>query len=380
MKSLLLSVVLAALIVAGWVALRPESADWVPTPSDPAASFKPESREVTAVAAVPPNATTPTVELYGAHLDDLHRAYGKTGESMRAIIAATVGMQRDQVERAKVTFAIHALMNGLQPGDVDYLAACFDRIEDPSFRWWFQWIVRYVPDEKFIGAVGEIWKLDPAGAADRFCDIGTAKSLERLSSLLETDGDIELRRHAIASVANGKHADRIAWLAKWSDDDKRRPEERAAALIAMGQTSSDPLVVDRLMRAALGPPVAVESWGRLDFEHPVKDLRSAAVLGVMIAGDLPALRTLLERADAPGADPALATMVDRHLAGWNGPDVAELVQARVERRGVLTIGDLRQIARDLPNTPRGRLEALRTQARTPDVAAELERLIPAAGR
>jgi hypothetical protein len=288
-------------------------------------------------------------------------------------------MGRDQVERSKVTFAIHALMNGLQPGDVEYLAACFDRIEDPTFRWWFQWIVRYVPDEAFIGAVGEIWKLDPAGAADRFCDIGTAKSLERLSSLLETDGDLELRRHVsrpsrtantpIASTGSRSgptttsvapknalplHRDGTDLLRSRGD---RSPHARGARSVGAGRVVGQTRLRTSRPRPAFGGGPRCHDRGRSSGpSHAARTRRRA------------------------GADPVLATMVDRHLAGWNGPDVAELVQARVERRGVLTIGDLRQIARDLPNTPRGRLEALRSRARSLDVAAELERLIPAAGR
>jgi hypothetical protein len=91
MKSFLLSLMLAALLVAGWVALRPQGADFIPTPLDPAASFAPESRPATPVSVASPSGFPRLPDPRTAHLDDLHRAHGRVGESMRTIIESTVG-------------------------------------------------------------------------------------------------------------------------------------------------------------------------------------------------------------------------------------------------------------------------------------------------
>ncbi len=381
MKSFLLTVVIASGLVVGWVLLAPKSVDFNPTPSDPAASID-KTGTVVAPVGPPPSITSVdrTSLLRTSHIDELHRAYGAVGAAMKAILEATASMELGHVDRAKVTAQIHALMGAVTPEDLDYLIEVFDRVQDPTFRWWFQWIVKAIPNERFIGAVTEIWKLDPLGAADRFCDIGTAKSIDRLSSLLETTDDLDVRQRAIASVGHSRFEGRDGWLANVADDPRRRAEERATAMTTLGQSSSDTLTIERLMRTTLGSPIPVESLGKLSSEHPINDLRSAAMLGVILTGDMPALRSLIDKADAPGADPHLAEMLDRHLIGWNGPDVAELIQARVERRARLTLGDLRQVSRDLAATPRGRLEALRVHARSLDVAAELERLIAAMPR
>ncbi|HYC78679.1 MAG TPA: hypothetical protein VEI02_13720 [Planctomycetota bacterium] len=295
-------------------------------------------------AVVPDLPKGPYVSEVGG-LEAEHRRRGKVGEGVRKLMEATFGADWRRTDRRRASEAIAQIVSELKPDDVDYLLRCFEELKDPAFRWQFAWLVRQIPDDRFADALAEVYRIDPRTASDVMAAVAGPRSLAHLTGLYETQPDPEIRAYMIGALSRSSWTGKEEYFARLAADPKRPDSDRAEAFAALGAHGRDRASLDYLLDAALGPERPMrDAEGRVDRADP-KDLRSAAVLGVVLRGDQDAVRTLLDRAENRGDDPAFDRMVDEHLAGYRGPDLSEFVYARAARRRRLSYGELVQLGR-----------------------------------
>jgi hypothetical protein len=378
MRHILITILTATALVGGYLLLR--SPD---VPEGPAVPPRPSAPTTPAEEAPKPPPSRPApepVEIPGLpELEALHRQHGRVGDAMRTLLEGTFGRHWNEVERLRMTEAIHQVMSTATADDIPYLLDLFNRIEDPGFRWWFSWLVEQLPDPRFIDAMTEVYRLDPRRGLDALAAIPAPAAKDRYLELLEGETDSAVRRHAIAKLAHTDWEGGEEAIAAIARDRQRAGAERVEALTALGRGARSPEAGALLMDVALGPPQPLEGLPPdLAASHPLADVRSGAVLALMLRGDQEEVRRLIEAADAAGEDSDISRIVDAHLGGYKGPDLTELIYDRVRRRGFVSAGEVHHLIRDLDTVDRRRLRGLIPLVRDPAARDLLDKV--ASGR
>jgi hypothetical protein len=368
MRHLAITLATAALVVAVFLSARAlrSGPGEIPEPAEPrpdvAESRPPASRPVEATMGIG-GATVVGVP----EIEALHRQHGAVGDAMRKFLAYTVGNEWNLVDRTRMQEVLHALRYGTTEADIPYLLDLFERTKDPAFRWWYSWLVPQLaeemrerfPAERFVDAMTEVYRLDPARGYVALTHLNKPAATERYFKLLDAESDPQMRLHAIAYVAHSDWPHKEESLARLARDEARAPAERMEALGALGRVGVSEGSLELAMDVALGPPKPLSGLtGSLALTHPVHDVRSAAILAVMQRGDQESARRLFEAADAAGVDSDLAKMVDHHTAGFRGPDLSELIYQRAQRRRYVSPGEVNHLLRDLDRLDRARLRDL----------------------
>ncbi len=383
MRSILLTVVTAALVIGAFVvasaATTSGGSSWMDRLGRPlGVEASPVQAPAAPLPTVLPQISTMTgpVRIDAAPgLEGLHARHGRVGQAMKGILELTIGTEATAVSRERMQEYLHQLKYSWTADDVPYMIDVFKQTSDPTFRKWFPWIVRQVPDERFVDVLSEVYPLDPIQAVDALAAIGKPKAIERISGLAENQSDPELRRHAYSAISHVDWDGRDPFFAGIAEDAKRPDIDRVQALVALGQTGQSHETLDLLMRIATGSARPVKLSGQLAADHPIADMRSAAIMGVMFRGDVDSARRLLDLADQPGVDADFVKLVDQHLAAFQGPDLTEVIYARTARRGMVSSSEILLIARDRTALDRARLATLRPLARDQETRDLLDRVL-----
>jgi hypothetical protein len=368
MRHLAITLATAALVVGSFLAaraLRSESGDLGPVVENVVktdAESKPAPRPAESRIDTGGAVVTGLPEL-----EALHRQHGAVGDAMRKFLAYTTGSQWNLVDRARMQEVLHALRYGTKEEDIPYLLDLFERTKDPSFRWWYSWLVPQLaeelrdkfPADRFIEPMTEVYRLDPIRGYVALTHLNKPAATERYLKLLEVESDPQMRLFAITSLSASDWSNKEETLAGFAREEGRATAERMQALNQLGLMGVSEASLDLAMGIALGPPKPVGGLtGGLALTHPIADLRSAAALAVMQRGDQEYARRLLEAGEAAGIDSDLSKMVDRHLGGYRGPDLSEIIYQRAQRRRYVSPGEVQHLVRDLDRVDRARLRDL----------------------
>jgi hypothetical protein len=292
-------------------------------------------------------------------LEGEHLKRGALGVGVKGLLAATIGANWRMMDRLKAAEAVHAIVASYKPEDAPYLLEVFRQTKDPAFRWWFAALVRQLRDDQLADALLEVYRIDPVQASETMGAVGGPRSMSHLTTLIETQPDSDVRGAMFAAVAGSAWREKSDYFARIAGDERRPDPDRMHALVLLGRLAGDAQSLSYLVDVALGPARPVKDLGNVDPGHPVKDLRSAAVMGAMQRGDPDAARKLMDAADAPSADATLRRLVDDHLATYVGPDLSEFLYSRIERRRRATTGELLHIQRNFRPEDEARLRAFK---------------------
>jgi hypothetical protein len=374
MRNFLITLVTAVAVVAGFLLLRrtPDGDEArtsnAKTSSTPAESPKNEP---------PPARPADPARIEGLpDLEVLHRRHGTVGAAMRDFLGVARGDAWNLVDRRRMQELIHKVKYAATEADIAYLLDLFNRTPDPAFRWWFSWLVLQLPDERFLDALTEVYRLDPHRAVDTIVAINTPAAMERYLGLMESETDPLVRRRAVVALAHSDWEKREEAVTAIARDQARAPAERMEALAALGRMGFGDDSIAFLMDVALGPPAPAHDLdAALLKSHPAQDVRSAAILAVMQRGDQESARRLLEAADQAGAKSPLAAMVDVHVASFQGPDLSEFLYDRIRRRGFASHGEVSYLVRDLERADRARLRDILPLVQDESARATLQRVL-----
>jgi hypothetical protein len=186
-------------------------------------------------------------------------------------------------------------------------------------------------------------------------------------NLIPTIEKPEIRSQGRTRIARSGMEGAAKLLAKAVDDPGLTYLERMDAAVGLGLVDNDPEGLQRAMEIAKGRALPVGDLGERAADHPERDLRSGAILAVMKRGDQDYARELLKLADAPGADPALARMVDHQLVGFTGGDLTHILFERIGRRKRVSLGEAQYLNAHATRGDVERLEALINVADRQDV-------------
>jgi AcrR family transcriptional regulator len=385
MRHLAITIGTAALVVGlflGGRALRRESS--FESPVAPRSSPAPvDSPSESRPGPKDGGTASPGVLITGmSELERLHRQHGAVGESMRAFFSLTQGHHWNLVDRKRMQEVLYALRYGVKEEDIPYLRQLFDSTPDPSFRWWFSWLVAQIaeqmaekfPGDVFVDPMTEVYRLDPVRGYAALTVINKPAAMERFLKLFEAEADPEARLNAIASFAHSDWPNKEDVISGMVRDAARAPADRMEALTALGLVGVSEGSLALAMDVALGPPQPAPALtGSLAITHPVADVRSAAVLAVMQRGDQESARRLLEAAD--GADADLTKLVEHHIAAYGGPDLSEFIISRAKRRGSIGPGEVRQLMRDPDRIDRARLRDVQPLIKDPETKEMVRQLL-----
>jgi hypothetical protein len=383
MKSILVAALSAALVVALYAAFgRPVEGGGETPDNWRAAPAVTATEDLAAAAAAARLAAAEAlrnrfqpVPVAAGGLEAEHLKRGALGRKVKELLASTLGNDWRRMDRLKAATAVHGIVAEYQPEDAAYLLQVFAETKDPAFRWWFAALVRQLKDDVFADAVAEVYRVDPIQASETLGWVGGPKSMAHLTTLLDTQGDADVRSVMFGAIARSTWEGKADYFAKLAGDPRRGDVDRMHAMFALGRHGTDAASLDYLVATALGPEHPVSGLGNLEASHPVRDLRSAAVLGVVQRGDQDALRRLLDAADTPGADPRLAQMVDGHLGSYSGPDLSQFLYARAARRRQVTLGEALMFQRHWNEADRETLAGLRDFAVDDDVKRILDAVL-----
>jgi hypothetical protein len=387
MRHLAITIGTAALVVGAFLALRSlrgGSGEPGATPEErrPAGAESRAAADKASAAATGAGVLVPGLP----EVEALHRAHGAVGAAMRTFLATTVGTQWTLVDRARMQEVLHALRYSTREEDLPYLLDLFQRTKDPSFRWWFSWLVPQLAEqmgekfhgEKFVDAMTEVHKIDPARGYLALAAINHPAATERFLKLLDAETDPEVSLQAVSAFAQSDWPDKEERIAGFAKDEQRGGAQRMLALGALGRIGTAESSVQLAMDIALGKPQPVTGLtGSLAVSHPIADVRSAAVLSIMQRGDQESARRLFEAADAAGMDSDLSKIVDSHLSAFNGPDLSELIYQRAARRQYVSPGEVHHLLRDLDRVDRARLRELLPLIRDPETKTLIEKILNA---
>lgn len=378
MKSILVAVLSAALVVGLYVAFgRPPEGGgsgpegWRPPPAE---ALPGSAASAAKPISAPPIRPEP-IGVSASGLEAEHLKRGELGVKVKQLLAATIGEDWRRMDRLKAATAVHGIVANYKPEDAAYLLEVFKETKDPAFRWWFASLVRQLREDVYADALVEVYKVDPIQASETLGWVGGPKSMQNLTALVDGQGDSDVRSTMFGAIARSTWEGKADYFAKLADDPRRADVDRMHAMFALGREGKDQASLDYLLSTALGPAHPVGALGNLDVSHSVKDLRSAAVLGVFQRADQDAIRRLMDAADGAGADPALVTMVDAHLGSYSGPDLSEFLYARIGRRGQAGVNELLVLQRHATENDRDRLRTLLPYAKDPEAKALLESMI-----
>jgi hypothetical protein len=381
MRSLLLvlGVALAVILVAeGMASVGGSRAGSLEIESMNAGPVRPAAAPTAATAPppAPPAAggvlAPPDVGILDVHL----RSRGPVGAALKRLLAKTVGQPHTQLDRSFAQDYFEVLEAWRKDPsrfeeDLKLVLRMWEEVRDPGFRWAMSWMFQAVPDDRLVEPLTELLSVDAWRMVDAIAGIGTEKAAARLAAISGVIEKVEARCQATARVARSEWEGAVPFLRGSIEDPRTSDLERLNAVECLGLVQKDPRGLELALDIALGPAVPLGDIGARRLDHDFADLRSGAVLAVMRQGDLQSLRRLWDRADVEGGDPALVSMVDRHLVGFQGSDASRLVLDRIQRRGRVSKGEALYLAGTAQEADAAALEAL--AASHPD--AEVARLL-----
>ena len=278
--------------------------------------------------------------------------HGDVGAAVYEIIRKTAGQDHRQLDRR---FALEDIARVLQAwhrnperknADIDFLVAVWGMVEDPTARYALSWLFRHGKDDRLVEPLVELAKDHPWIAVDSIADQGTTKAMRAIADLRAQLREPSERNQAVLRIARSSWDGATDLLERIYKDDRMTDSERFVAVECLGRRPDDAEARLKAYDIALGPAQPLGHLGAdRDRDHPVRDLRSAAVMAVMQSGDQTLARKLLTAADAPGADSGFASMVDLHIGTYHGADISRLVLDRVDRRRKVSLGEARYFNR-----------------------------------
>ena len=360
MRHVALIVGVALLVVAAWYALsgslgltnRPLSGtEDEPFPDRGSSSASRESAEVAkATTAGPGAAPRPRGKRVG--LEGLCDEYGEVGAAVYEIIRKTVGQDARQLDRKfaleDISRVVAAWHNnpGRKDKDIDFLVTVWGMMEDPTARYALSWLFRHGHDDRLVEPLLELAEHHPWIVVDTIADQGTTKAIRAVADLRAQLREPAERNQAVIRVARSHWDGATDFLEGIWRDDRMTDSERFVAVECLARRYDDPEARLKAFDIALGAPQPMVDLGNVrNKDHPIRDLRSAAVMAVMQAGDQNLARKLITAADTPGADRGFTSMVDLHIGTYHGADISRIVLGRVGQRRKVSLGEARYLNR-----------------------------------
>ncbi len=305
---------------------------------------------------------------------DVHLASrGPVGQALKRLLQKTVGQRYEQVDRS-FTADYHEVLEAWRKDpsryeeDMKLVFRMWEEVRDPAFRWAMSWMFQMMPDDRLIEPLTELLTVDSWRMVDAIAGIGSEKAAARLAAISGVIEKLESRCQAAARVARSEWEGAVPFL-RGSIDDPRTPAmERLNAVECLGLVTKDPRALELAMEIALGPPLPFGDLGVRKIDHDHADLRSGAVLAVMRQGDVESLRRLFDRADVDGGDAAFASMIDRHLVGFQGSDISRLVLDRIQRRRRVSQGEALYLCNTARDSDAATLDSLAASTPDPEVS------------
>lgn len=382
MRHLALVAGIALLVVSAWYVLsgglgtsaRPLSGVEEESDRDPAygtyagaGSSKPGA----AAAGAPGASGKPPRKRVG--LEGLCDERGEVGAAVYEIIRKTVGQDARQLDRrfalediSRVVAAWHK-NPGRKDEDIDFLVEVWGMMKDPTARYALSWLFRHGRDDRLVEPLMELVEHHPWIAIDAIADQGTTKAIRAVADLRARLEKPAERNQAVIRVARSNWDGATSFLEQIWQDDRMTDSERFVAVESLARRVDDPEARLKAYDIALGAPQPLADLGHVrNKDHPVRDLRSAAVMAVMQSGDQNLARKLISAADSAGADEGFASMVDLHIGSYYGADISRLVLDRVDRRRKVTLGEARYLNRVCTQSDLDRLHQMVGWAESPE--------------
>ncbi|MEE2712913.1 MAG: hypothetical protein VX913_09090 [Planctomycetota bacterium] len=313
-------------------------------------------------------------------LEGLCDARGEVGAAVYEIIRKTVGQEARLLDRSFAKDDIHRVITAWsedpsrKDADVDFLVQVWSMMKDPTARYALSWLFRYVGDDRVIESLTELVTDHPWIAVDAIADQRTVLAAKTLIGIKAQLEDPEVRSQATIRIARSGWEGAADHLREVWKNDRLTDEERFVAVECLGRIEADPEARLAAYELAMGPEHRLRDLGDRNDDHPVRDLRSAAVMAVMQSGDQTLSRKLLSAADAANADAGFASMVDLHIGAYQGADISRIVLTRIGRRSKVTLGEARYLNRVCTRDDTDRLRQIEDLA----VTAEARQMIQAA--
>lgn len=314
-------------------------------------------------------------------LEGLCDERGEVGAAVYEIIRKTVGQDARMLDRSFAKDDIHRVIMAWtndptrKDEDVDFLVKAWGEIKDPTARYALSWLFRHAKDDRVVEPLKELIPHHPWIAVDAIADQGTTLAAKTLIEVKEELNNPVVRSQATIRIARSGWDGASDHLREVWKNDRLTDPERFIAVECLGRIESDPEARLAAYELAMGPARPLSDLGDRNKDHPVRDLRSAAVMAVMHAGDQTLTRKLIDAADAPGADKGLASMVDLHVGTYQGADISRILLDRVDRRSKLTLGEARYLNRVCTRDDIERLRSIENHATTPEARQMIQAAI-----
>lgn len=329
------------------------------------------AQDLTAAAALP-GAPGGVVAATPAGFSGRCQAAGEVGAAILRILERTHGQDIRTIDR-NFAFDYHKILvawaadPARKEADVQLLLEAWSTVPDGTFRWALSWLFEKSGDERFIEPLKQLAGIDPWRMTDALANLGYPRAIDTLVDMIPAIEKPEVRSQARIRLARSGRDGATGYLVRAAADATLTYAERMVAVEVLGLVDNDPSAVDAAMKIALGPAAPVGDLGERNEDHPERDLRSAAVLAVMKRGDQDRVRQLLDVADAPGADRALARIVDLQIGGYLGADLSQVLFARIDRRRKVSLGEARYLNNVCTRSDLVRLKGLIALGETQEV-------------
>lgn len=305
-------------------------------------------------------------------------ARGPVGAAIRSLIEKTHGSDAATMDRSFASEDIYNILEAWRrdpsrkSDDIEFFIEIWNEFEDSGVRYALSWLFRYAQDDRLVDPLMDLVTVYPWQAVDALAAIGTPRAIEGIAIAEAAMQRPEERAQASLRIASSSWERALDHLKGVWRDENRSDMERFVAVEALGRRPEDPEARLQAFEIATGTPVPLTDLGERNREHSVRDLRAAAVVALMHAGDGVLVRRLLEIADAPHADPRLAEMIDGTIHAFTGGDLSRVVLDRVNRRGRISAGEAQLLAQNARAEDLPELRRLRDLATDPTARQILE--------
>ncbi|HMS16900.1 MAG TPA: hypothetical protein PKA37_08685 [Planctomycetota bacterium] len=378
MQRVAIVLVVASLVVVAFIALdRGSTRLGAPLPSSVGLDREAAEaalRKTVAGAATRGAAMSPPVAIRAFDIPRELASKGPVGEALRAIISKTHGSDPSTMDRSFARDDIYRILEAWRAdperrdADIDFFVELWNEYDDAGFRYAMSFLFRYAKDDRLVEPLMDLVPVHPWQAVDALAAIGTPHAFEHLALADAALPRPEDRAQAALRLAGSSWEGALKHLQTMWEDPKRSDVERFVAVEALGRRPDDAAATRLAFEIASGLPQPLVDLGERNREYEVKDLRAAAVTALMHAGDGALVRRLVDAADRPDAQPDLASFIDRAIGAFSGGDLSRFLLDRIDRRGMVSVGEAHYLAQharlaDLPQLERLRALCVDATAR-----------------
>ncbi|MAG54721.1 MAG: hypothetical protein CMJ83_00365 [Planctomycetes bacterium] len=311
---------------------------------------------------------------------------GVVGDAVYDLIKQTVGQDVRTLDRSFSSKHIARILAEwhYQPQrkskDIDFLVAVWNLVKDPTARYALSYLFRRVQDDRVIEPLMELTEHHPWQTIDAIADQNSNRAAQALLQLQSRIDKPAVRTQATIRIARMGREGAVDHLDRTWNDRSLSDTERFVAVECLGHVPDNPEATLKAYEIALGPAHPLRDLGDRNRDHPVRDLRSAAVMAVMQAGDQTLVRKLLAAADEPQAQAALTSMVDLHIGTYVGSDLSRVVFDRIGRRQTVSLGEVRYLNRACTRRDLDQLRGILRHAKSDEIKRMVEAAIMNASR